>query len=276
MSVHFFISKKILLFFTLSVLLLSLPIFSVEAATINAGVVNGVWLSNPEPKDGESIRIFTAVQNQSETAFNGTVVFLVNSEVVGSKDFTVKSNTIIPVSIQYTFTGGKNEVSAYITATKDQNVISTTALKTSVSVVHNPSKDAPTVEKDIAKTATSTIAIATNTLIDTGKSVLSIAEPLSEATANRIESFRDILLTATTTETTQTSEKPTQTTTKGAAQEFLASTKSIAQTSELPLWKKGVGIVLTLLALLSRIWFIGIILLFGFIFWRSVRGVRIR
>ncbi len=257
---------------------LSLPLGFAHAA-VNAGVVNGVWFSNPNPQEGEVVRIFTAVQNQSNETISGTVTFLVNDSVVGSKAFSVASNDVIPVSITYTFPGGTFNVSAYISAVEEQQSVTyTLAPKTSVSVTRK-TQDIET-QSTATPHASSTVHIATNAVVDAGKSVLATAEPIAEAAAGRVEQLRDALLHGTSSksenELTTETTKRTASGTKAAAENLLATSKNIAKSTDIPLWKKATGVLLTVAAFLLRIWFVFVVLFVAFIAWRLVRGVRIR
>ena len=244
---------------------------SVHAA-VNAGVVNGVWFSKNNPQEGEVVRIFTAVQNQSPETVNGSVAFLVNDDIIGTKKFSVQSNDIIPVSIEYTFTGGENEVSAYITSVEDEAVAYTIAPQTSVQVSLNDSAQTKSVlsTTEIAPLADD----AVNTITNVTKKVTDTVDPISEKTAIRIEEFRDNLL-STKTEQEETT-KPTSPKTKTeTAKAFLQTSKDITSTPELSVWEKTLGVLLSFLALLVRFWFIFVILIVAFISWRLVRGQRI-
>ena len=240
--------------------IISTPI-SVYAA-LNAGVVNGVWFSQTEPVAGTEIRIFTAIQNQSSKTIAGTVSFLVNSEIIGSTPFSVTSNDVVPVSIAYTFLGGEHDVSAYITSVEDANVTYTIVSETSISIGQQKN-DAP------LPNASSTIIQAAETLTETSKNILGNIEPLTQKTAQRVEAFRDTLIVASSTN----EEVPA--TKIAAVKTFIQDTQSIATSDHINIGKKTIGIVLSLFAFLLRMWFIFIVALAIFVFWRLVRGQRI-
>lgn len=272
---------KTVVFFAFSSLLL-VPAFAFGA--LNAGVVDGVWFSNPNPEEGEEVRIFTAVQNSSNETIQGTVAFLVNEDIVGTAPFSAQSNEIISVSITHTFTDGDHDVSAYITSVEEDNVAYTIVPDTSVSVAQRAPLETETNAEETAvnTTATSTLETVTETVTETGKDVLTNIEPVTESAAARIEAFRDTLLattTSTTNATTTTVESHTDTTHDvsklTATRDFFTTSKTIATTEGIALWKKIVGVLLSILALLLRLWFIPLILILALIFWRMVRGRRI-
>lgn len=263
----------LLIIITCSILI---PIF-VHAA-VNAGVVNGIWFSKSNPQAGETISIFTAVQNQSARPVVGSVGFLVNGDIVGTKKFSVKSNDVVPVSIEYTFLGGKHEVSAYITSVEDESVAYTVVQKTSVSIPSSQKARNESAPKNVVSTSSTSGVL--KTLEKTTKNITTSIDPITENVAERIEEFRDSLLVAEDNSTGDTTmlvtENEEDKTKVEIAKDFLKGSKTIATNPDINLWKKVVGVLLSLLALLVRLWFVFVILLAVFIFWRLVRGQRIR
>jgi len=255
----------------------------IAQAALNAGVVNGVWFSNPNPEADEEVRIFTAVQNQSQETITGNVAFLVNTEIVGSAAFTIQSNDVIPISVKYVFPGGDYDVSAYITSVENQSVAYTIVSETYVSVSGTQTEtNAFEQEKDFS-TASTTLSQTKEVLLDSSKDILDTIEPLVESVAVNLEDFRDSLL-ATTTDSEvilensdgfeeTSSETPSKT---AASKKFLVESKTIATNTGLTIWKKVTGISLSLLALVVRFWFVPLVLLVLLIFWLLIRGRRIR
>ncbi len=253
--------------------LLLIPV-STYAAVLNAGIVSGVWFSNPNPKEGEEIRIFTAVQNQSNENISGTVAFLVDSDIIGSTQFSVRSNDIVPVSITYTFPDGDYDVSAYITSVEENSVVYTTVSDTSVSVA--PASLPNTVTETTNKPDVSNIGKILEEVLSTGSESAEDILPVIEQAANKIEEVRDSLVSTSTASTSSpiaSSEKPSA---KEITQQFFSDSKQILSTDGLALWKKITGIVLSVVILILRFWYILVTLFFVFIFWRLVRGRRIR
>lgn len=256
-------------------------------AALNAGVVNGVWFSTPTPQAGEPVRIFAAVQNTSGERVSGTVAFLVNEEIVGTATFTADNNEVLSVSIPYVFQDdGTHDVRAYITDSKNDAVTYAIAPRTPVSVA--PSATPPTTPTQepsrLFASATTTLAEVPAVTAEVGRRVAARITPTAESAARRIEQFRDRLLqpstqTQTTSLSTNDSANGAQNTTatkKEALSRFVSTAKHIFNTSELPLWKKALGIILSGLALLVRFWFIPLVLLVALAVWLLARGRRIR
>ncbi|MAZ67153.1 hypothetical protein CL652_00020 [bacterium] len=259
------------------------PLFAFAAA-LNAGVVNGVWFSDPNPEAGEEVRIFTAVQNSSGETVSGTVAFLVNGDIVGSVAFTVDNNEVRAVSVPYVFEDGAHEVSAYITSSQEENVVYTIAPDTSVSVAPRtkPSgQDTDLFDPASLERATTSLAVVTKTLAEVSKNVAARVKPVAESVARDIESFRDTILATSTVDTVSTVLPPQEGNkappkAKGEAYEsFVDSSKAIVKSDGVNFWKKVAGIGLSFLALLIRWWFVLVILAVCIVFWLLVRGRRV-
>jgi len=261
----------LLLFFGL------LPI--ITFAALNAGVVDGVWFSTSNPKAGEPIKIFTAVQNQSNETIKGNVSFLVNSKIIGSTKFTVRSNEIKSVSIDYTFSGGNYEVSAYITSVKEQNVVYTIVPKTSISVQTKSKDVAKENDSKIINNAPSTLLTKTEKIINSGKNIISKMDPVTESLAQKIETFRNKVISEKAPESNikKIATKKTKDTNEiQEIKKFIDKSKTILSTKKLPIWNKILGITLSILALLLRLWFVLVVFILGIFFWSLIRGRRIR
>ncbi len=75
---------------------LLLPIYS-HAQSVNTGLIEGIWFSKDVYNVGETIRIYTAVQNNSGSEVSGEVHFFDNGETVSIEPFTVADDRIAEV-----------------------------------------------------------------------------------------------------------------------------------------------------------------------------------
>ncbi len=271
-------------FLCVCLLFLSAPL-SLHAA-VNAGVVDGIWFSKPNPKTGEKIKLFTAVQNQSTSTVSGTVIFLVNKKVIGSAPFSVASNSVIPVAIPYTFTGdGKQTVSAYITTSPSKtSIVYTTVSDTPISVSRGSSPI--TVTKTSSDYDTSNIQKEVHTLIDKGKQTTKKITPAVHKAIEKVEALRDKVVTQTATSTKSTDEKSSPDLSHQNTNATLSIKDSLTQTAhdiksiftikDLPLWKKFSGSGLSVAIMILKLWYMWLTLLLILFFWKAVRGKRIR
>ena len=88
------------------------PFSLVLAQELNAGFIQGVWYSKTPFFAGETIRMYTAIQNNSGFDIQGTVEFLVNGIAVGESSFSAINGRIIEVWNDWRVTQGNHSVGA--------------------------------------------------------------------------------------------------------------------------------------------------------------------
>ena len=101
--------------FAIFLLLLSSPLSLVFAEGLNAGFIQGIWYSKTPFFTGDTIRMYTAVQNNSSFDIQGTVEFLVDGNSVGQSPFSALDGRIIEVWTDWNVTKGNHSISATIT-----------------------------------------------------------------------------------------------------------------------------------------------------------------
>ena len=90
------------------------PFSFVFAQGLNAGFIQGVWYSKTPFFAGETIRMYTAIQNSSGFDIQGTVEFLVNGIAVGESSFSAINGRIIEVWSDWNVTQGNHSIGASI------------------------------------------------------------------------------------------------------------------------------------------------------------------
>ena len=90
------------------------PLFSF-AETENVGIVKGIWFSEAPFFEGENIRIYTAIQNNSGSDVEGELEFYDNDVYLGKKSFSALHNRVIESWIDTTAESGDHEFSVKIT-----------------------------------------------------------------------------------------------------------------------------------------------------------------
>jgi hypothetical protein len=83
---------------------------------INARLLPTVWYSKLDPREGEPIRIFAAIQNDSGIDFGGTAIFLVRGEEVGRSEFKSVSGKLSVVSTSWKAEQGSNSIDVKVEA----------------------------------------------------------------------------------------------------------------------------------------------------------------
>jgi len=91
------------------------------AQTENVGIINGIWFSDTPFFDGETVRIYTALQNNSGKDLQGTVEFFNNGTIIGTKSFSALDSRIIESWVDTITTAGDHIYSVRITELKNSD-----------------------------------------------------------------------------------------------------------------------------------------------------------
>lgn len=108
---------KVLSIACLSLLAIVLPVVT-NAATINAGFVEGIWYSNNQPVVGETIRIYTAIRNNTDNDLIGTVEFFVNGKKLNSSPVQALTGRIVEAWADWPTIAGTSSISARLSGTR--------------------------------------------------------------------------------------------------------------------------------------------------------------
>jgi hypothetical protein len=65
---------------------------------INAGLLKNIWYSKTDVYEGDKLKIFSGIYNQSDTSFSGTAVFYADNEEIFKDNFISKPETLVEVS----------------------------------------------------------------------------------------------------------------------------------------------------------------------------------
>lgn len=98
-----------------------IPFFSF-AETSNVGIIKGIWFSDADFFDGDALRIYTAVQNNSGSDVEGIIEFFDNGESLGTKPFSALNSRIIESWIDTVAVSGNHEFSVKITQISKNDV----------------------------------------------------------------------------------------------------------------------------------------------------------
>jgi len=109
---------KIFLFSVLFLCSVLLPI-SLYAENTNVGFVpSNIWYSKDPFSDGEKIKIYTLLFNQDPRELSGKLSFYDRDTLLGSKNFTLKSQESEVVALEWTVTAGTHTIYAKISDAK--------------------------------------------------------------------------------------------------------------------------------------------------------------
>ncbi len=116
--------KKTIAFLPLVLALIFLgglaPAFAESGASsptiINARILPTVWYSSLSVEEGQSVKIFAGVQNNSGKDFTGVASFYVDGNSIAEIPFSSAGDSLKDVSASWTATGGTHDVAVKISA----------------------------------------------------------------------------------------------------------------------------------------------------------------
>ncbi len=108
-------------YFATFLIILFFPLLA-QAEKINAGFVSGVWYSRSPFFAGDDIRIYSAIQNQSDFDIVGKIEFYDKQNLIGSSDFSVISGRLIEGWVDWKVTAGNHSVYVRIAEAKKSEV----------------------------------------------------------------------------------------------------------------------------------------------------------
>jgi len=174
--------KKIFgLFFLIVLCLMILPNVSMaEAAVsspviINARVLPTVWYSTLTVNDGDSIKIYGAIQNNSGVNFKGSAIFYVDDKEISKGAFSSMADSLIDVSANWVALPGTHKVQVSVT----------TDLPASKSLVSYSSD-----KVDVSITRKIDLEAVQTTAINTANNILAGVNSLADSLATRIEDYK--------------------------------------------------------------------------------------
>ena len=163
----------------LALLFIFLPAFSF-AQTLEAGFPpQSVWVSNTKATAGDTIEIFTVVYNGSGEKLSGTVVFTVNGEKIGAKDFELAEGASALVSAEWKARTGEHRVAAALEDTSAELTQKETA--TITITVAEPPPPPPLVNAAV---------IASEVIADAAQAATPVITEVANTTYEFIESLR--------------------------------------------------------------------------------------
>ena len=126
--------------FLLVFLLLPLNVLA-QQEPLNAGLVSGIWYSKFPFFAGETVRIYTAIQNNSGNDLKGKVQFSKNSEPIGDAPFSALKGGLIQVWADWEAKEGTYKISAKIVEATPPVLSSFALAQHEVSVDKDTDKD---------------------------------------------------------------------------------------------------------------------------------------
>ena len=185
---------------------------------INARILPTVWYSTLSVNDGDRIKIYAGIQNNSNMNFTGNATFYVDDKELTKAFISSTADSLKDVSANWLAIPGDHTIQIKIAASlpADKALVSYETDKSSVSITR---KITPEVVKQIA--------------MNTADSIVSKADELASALADKIESYKDPIILNTISNTTgeaSLKDAEVSTSTPKSGQVLGASTEDVSKT----------------------------------------------
>lgn len=159
------------------------PVFASETSGFPAG---SVWVSKLDAMAGETITIYSAVQNTGGEILEGTVVFLVDGERIGTKRFELESGASELISIDWKTRAGAHTVGAAI-EDSSMPVARAESSTLSISVAEPPEQKLEGAAATVASALGSATQTAVPIITEAANNTYEFIESVRLNTAARLE-----------------------------------------------------------------------------------------
>ncbi len=174
-------------YFTLLILFYLAFVPSVEATVVTTtGFIPGqIWYSKDNIIEGDTVKIYTAIWNNSTLPLNAKVEFFDQNVILGTRDVVVPSQQLIDASVSWKVTSGDHSISAKIISPniKVDNILTSSDHKF-IPIVLNTIEGAPASTTDVLNSQLDKATASINSVIPE-----SISSPISK-NINSVDSFR--------------------------------------------------------------------------------------
>jgi hypothetical protein len=142
---------------------------------INARILPTIWYSTLSVNDGDSIKIYAGIQNNSGIDFSGTAVFYVDNEEISKKTFTSEKESLKDVEVNWVASPGTHSVEVKISTnlSSDKELVSYESDKSRISITRKV-----------------TLEEVKETAITTAVNILDKADELASNLAQKIEGMK--------------------------------------------------------------------------------------
>ena len=143
--------------------------------TINARILPTIWYSSLSVTDGDSIKIYAGIQNNSGINFTGIASFLVDDKEISKVSFSSTADSLKDISTDWVADPGSHNV---------QVKISTSLAVDKILVSNESDKSAISITRKI------TTEVVGETALNTANSIVAKADDIASVLADKIESLK--------------------------------------------------------------------------------------
>lgn len=158
----------------------------IPVSQINARILPSVWYSTLSINDGDSIKIYSGIQNNSDIDFNGTATFYIDEKNISDVNFTSTKDSLKDISTSWVAVPGLHTIKIKISASlpDGKELVSYESDESKITIVKKLVVEEE--EKNIININNDTFIKAKETISSVISTVDEVAIPLSE----KIKSFK--------------------------------------------------------------------------------------
>lgn len=182
-------SQKIKKIFFLTFFFFSFSLSAYALEQINAGLLKNIWYSKTDIYEGDNMKIFVGIYNQSTSTFSGVVSFYIDSKEISKKDFVSKPDSLVDVSGLWVATSTRVSVKAKISDLKILDSSSTSIV--SSDILFSPETDnsylsiskritLSEVKNNVTEIATNIVKIIDEKANTLSEEILALKKPIEE------------------------------------------------------------------------------------------------
>ncbi len=180
--------KKIL--FSAAILIFGFSSFTAFASNIkiNASILPSVWYSSANVFAGDSIKIFSAVQNHSDLSFNGQAVLYIDDVQNSKTSFVSKPDNLLEINFPWKSIKGKHTIQIKIIEISNLDTNSTSTLGVDSLISSDSNKASLSVGEhvtfnDVKTTALNTASAVVNSIDKAANNLADKIEDLKKPTS---------------------------------------------------------------------------------------------
>lgn len=177
----------ILFILAFSVLNVPLKVFAqtTTPTTINARILPTVWFSTLSVNDGDSIKIYAGIQNNSGIDFTGTTTFYVDDKEISTSPFSSTTDTLKDVSTDWVANPGDHNVQVKVSTSlpADQVLVSSSSDESSINITQKITPITP--------------AVVGTAVLNTASGIVSNVDNLANTLADNIDALKKPIVSST-------------------------------------------------------------------------------
>ncbi len=211
---------------------------------INARILPLIWYSTLSINDGDSVKIYAGIQNNSGIDFTGIATFYIDDKKISDSSFTSLDNSLKDVSADWTVEPGSHNIQVKIitSLSSDKALVSYESAKSSINITRK-------ITQEIVK----------DTVINTISYVISKIDEVAIPLVDKIEGLKKPVNTDTTENITNQNANVYNPTQKNDNAVLGVSTSSISNSKTNSIFNKAVDGLAFLVK--NWLWTLGVIVL---------------